>query len=163
MSDAACCKICTEAARIRISWLLQVVEDFGLLRFVPLHVEDKHSMAALLRSVDKANGYAFSGRPDAQAMQSYSAVATGTSPHLWPLAYCVVCLLCSSAVLSSAMIVACTSVLVGVLTNRPFLRMQIMRTQTWQPILRSASFLRTLLSGKQLMLGCWLQQRFARL
>ena len=107
MSAAACCKICTEAARIRNSWLLQVVEDFGLLRFMPLHVEDKHSMAALLRSVDKANGYAFSGRPDAQAMQSYSAVATGTSPHLWPLAYCVVCLLCSSAVLSSAMIVAC--------------------------------------------------------
>ena len=76
------------------NWLLQVVEDFGLLRFVPLHVEDKHSMAALLRSVDKANGYAFSGRPDAQAMQSYSAVATGTSltrghSHFASCVFCV--------------------------------------------------------------------------
>lgn len=44
------------------------------------------------------------------------------------------------------------SVLVGVLTNRPFLRMQIMRTQTWQPILRSASFLRTLLSREERMI-----------
>jgi hypothetical protein len=80
---------------------LQVVEDFGLLRFMPLHVEDKHSMAALLRSVDKANGYAFSGRPDAQAMQSYSAVATGMS-LTWPLAVacCFVRFLCASDVLS---------------------------------------------------------------
>lgn len=101
MSDAACCKICTEAAHIRNSWLLQVVEDFGLLRFMPLHVEDKHSMAALLRSVDKANGYAFSGRPDAQAMQSYSAVATGTSLTCGHsrIASCVLCVhqLCSAA------------------------------------------------------------------
>lgn len=54
-----------------------MVEDFGLLRFTPLHVEDKHSMAALLRHIDKANGHAFTGRPDAEALSPYSAVATG--------------------------------------------------------------------------------------
>lgn len=57
--------------------MMQVVEDFGLLRFTPLHVEDKHSMAALLRHIDNANGHAFTGRPDAQALSPYSAVATG--------------------------------------------------------------------------------------
>ena len=35
---------------------VQVVDDHGLLRFVPLHIEDKHSVRALLRHVDKANG-----------------------------------------------------------------------------------------------------------
>lgn len=58
------------------SFCSQVVEDFGLLRFLPLHVEDKHSMAALLRHVDKANGHAFTGRPDAEALARFSPVAT---------------------------------------------------------------------------------------
>lgn len=44
--------------------LCEVVEDFGLLRFMPLHIEDKHSVRALLAHIDKANGYAFTGLPD---------------------------------------------------------------------------------------------------
>ena len=39
----------------------QVVEDFGLLSFHPLAIEDKESVAALVALVDKANGYVFAG------------------------------------------------------------------------------------------------------
>lgn len=48
------------------SALCEVVDDFGLLRFVPLAIEDKHAVRALLRHIDKANGYAFTGRPDTE-------------------------------------------------------------------------------------------------
>lgn len=40
---------------------LQVVEDFGLVRFLPLAIEDRASVARVLEDVDKANGCAFSG------------------------------------------------------------------------------------------------------
>ena len=39
----------------------QVVEDFGLVRFLPLAIEDRASVARVLEDVDKANGCAFSG------------------------------------------------------------------------------------------------------
>lgn len=38
-----------------------MVEDFGLLRFLPLAIEDRASVARVLEDVDKANGCAFSG------------------------------------------------------------------------------------------------------
>ena len=42
------------------SWL-QVVEDFGLLRFTPLAIEDKASVQHVLSLIDKANGHVFAG------------------------------------------------------------------------------------------------------
>lgn len=56
----------------------QVVEDFGLLRFTPLAVEDKHSMRALLRHIDKANGYALTGLPDTEPPFSAAALTGAT-------------------------------------------------------------------------------------
>ena len=43
--------------------MAELVEDFNLVGFVTLSVEDKHSMAAVLRLVDKANGYCFGDKP----------------------------------------------------------------------------------------------------
>lgn len=42
------------------AWV-QVVEDFGLLRFTPLAIEDKASVQHVLSLIDKANGYVFAG------------------------------------------------------------------------------------------------------
>jgi len=41
--------------------LLQVVEDYSLVRFTPLAVEDKDSMQRVLALIDKATGYVFTG------------------------------------------------------------------------------------------------------
>ena len=41
--------------------LVDLVEDFGLVGFETLAVEDRASMAALLRAVDRASGYVFAG------------------------------------------------------------------------------------------------------
>ena len=39
----------------------QVVEDFGLLHFTPLAIEDKESVQHVLSLIDKANGHVFAG------------------------------------------------------------------------------------------------------
>lgn len=39
--------------------LAEVIQDYSLVSFVPLNVQDKESMAQVLRTVDKANGYCF--------------------------------------------------------------------------------------------------------
>lgn len=39
--------------------LCELIEDFGLISFVPFSVEDKECMAYLLQEVDKANGHVF--------------------------------------------------------------------------------------------------------
>ena len=39
--------------------LVGMIEDFGLVSFYPLKVEDKKSMNTILRVIDKANGYVF--------------------------------------------------------------------------------------------------------
>ena len=41
--------------------LIQLIEDFGLIGFETLAVEDKQSMAQLLRAIDRASGYVFAG------------------------------------------------------------------------------------------------------
>ena len=109
-----------------------------MLRFMPLHVEDKHAMAALLRNIDKANGYAFTGRPDAQALLPHSIVATGALCVTWSL-----------SVIDGFVNGQCGIVWVPCLAHHwlSFLLVQIMGMQTWQPTLRSASFLPMLLSG----------------
>lgn len=39
----------------------QVIEDFGLLSFQPLAVEDRDSMRHLAALIDKSNGFVFAG------------------------------------------------------------------------------------------------------
>ncbi|KAI8051648.1 hypothetical protein BDF22DRAFT_754383 [Syncephalis plumigaleata] len=41
--------------------LCELVEDFGLVGFQPLCIEDKMSVANVVQAVDKANGYVFGG------------------------------------------------------------------------------------------------------
>ena len=41
--------------------VVELVEDFGLVGFETLAVEDKKSMMSLLQSIDRAGGYAFGG------------------------------------------------------------------------------------------------------
>lgn len=41
--------------------LCEVIEDFGLLSFHPLAIEDRNSVRALVALIDKANGYVFGG------------------------------------------------------------------------------------------------------
>ena len=41
--------------------IVELVEDFGLVGFETLAVEDKRSMMTLLQSIDRAGGYAFGG------------------------------------------------------------------------------------------------------
>ena len=43
------------------SSLCEVVEDFGLIGFTPLAIEDRESVAHIVALVDKANGFAFAG------------------------------------------------------------------------------------------------------
>mmetsp|Transcript_15861 Transcript_15861/g.47739 ORF Transcript_15861/g.47739 Transcript_15861/m.47739 type:complete len:320 (-) Transcript_15861:325-1284(-) len=61
--------------------LCEVVDDYGMLQFLPLHIEDKHSVRALLRHVDKANGYAFTGRPDTEGGFPSDLTAVGTADY----------------------------------------------------------------------------------
>ena len=41
--------------------IVELVEDFGLVAFETLAVEDKRSMMSLLQAIDRAGGYAFGG------------------------------------------------------------------------------------------------------
>lgn len=53
--------------------VIELVEDFGLVGFETLAVEDKKSMMTLLQSIDRAGGYAFGG-------------AEGTNDTVWQMA-----------------------------------------------------------------------------
>jgi hypothetical protein len=55
----------------------ELVEDFNLVGFVTLAVEDKDSMMGVLRLVDKANGYCFGDRPLAVGSYAMTADASG--------------------------------------------------------------------------------------
>lgn len=41
--------------------LCELIEDVGLISFIPMAVEDKECMAFVLQEIDKANGYIFGG------------------------------------------------------------------------------------------------------
>lgn len=53
--------------------IIELIEDFGLVGFETLAVEDKKSMMTLLQSIDRAGGYAFGG-------------AEGTNDTVWQVA-----------------------------------------------------------------------------
>jgi len=54
--------------------IIELVQDFSLVGFETLAVEDKNSMASLLKAIDRASGYAF-GTKDGAATDSVWQVA----------------------------------------------------------------------------------------
>ncbi|KAL4423370.1 hypothetical protein ABPG77_004301 [Micractinium sp. CCAP 211/92] len=66
--------------------LCEVIEDFGLLSFHPLAIEDRDSVRALVALIDKANGYVFAGltRQGQPAPElQYSAGVGQDASDLW--------------------------------------------------------------------------------
>ncbi|KAM4581576.1 GPN-loop GTPase 2 [Odontesthes bonariensis] len=56
--------------------LAEVIQDYSLVSFVPLNVQDKESMIQVLRTVDKANGYCF-GDLEERNLQAMMSAAVG--------------------------------------------------------------------------------------
>ncbi|XP_061807651.1 GPN-loop GTPase 2 isoform X1 [Nerophis lumbriciformis] len=56
--------------------LAEVIEDYSLVSFVSLNVQDKDSMMQVLRAVDKANGYCF-GDLEERNLQTMMSAAVG--------------------------------------------------------------------------------------
>lgn len=56
--------------------LAEVIQDYSLVSFVPLNVQDKESMSLVLRAVDKANGYCF-GDLEERNLQAMMSAAVG--------------------------------------------------------------------------------------
>ncbi|KAI3426388.1 hypothetical protein D9Q98_008759 [Chlorella vulgaris] len=66
--------------------LCEVIEDFGLLSFQPLAIEDRDSVRHLVASIDKSNGFVFAGLAKAgqpAPEMQYSAGLTEDSSDLW--------------------------------------------------------------------------------
>lgn len=57
--------------------LVGIVEDYSLVTFNPLSVENKESMLRLLQSVDKCNGYVFGTLEEDRSLQSLMSCAVG--------------------------------------------------------------------------------------
>lgn len=57
--------------------VIELVEDFGLVAFETLAVEDKKSMMTLLQAIDRAGGYAFGGAEGANDTVWQVAVRDG--------------------------------------------------------------------------------------
>ncbi|XP_028836869.1 GPN-loop GTPase 2 [Denticeps clupeoides] len=60
--------------------LAEVIQDYSLVSFVPLNVQDRESMAQVLRTVDRANGYCF-GDLEERNLQAMMSAATGADFH----------------------------------------------------------------------------------
>ncbi|NWR65560.1 GPN2 GTPase, partial [Bucorvus abyssinicus] len=60
--------------------LVEVVEDYSLVSFVPLNVQDKESMRQVMRAVDKANGYSF-GDQEHRSLEALMSAAVGADFH----------------------------------------------------------------------------------
>lgn len=56
--------------------LAEVIQDYSLVSFVPLNVQDRESMTHVLRIVDKANGYCF-GDSEERNLQAMMSAAVG--------------------------------------------------------------------------------------
>ncbi|NWX06771.1 GPN2 GTPase, partial [Caloenas nicobarica] len=60
--------------------LVEVIEDYSLVSFVPLNVQDKESMRRVMQAVDKANGYAF-GEQEHRSLEALMSAAVGADFH----------------------------------------------------------------------------------
>lgn len=57
--------------------LISVIEDYSLVSFEVLHVEDKESMLRLMKSVDRSNGYNFQSKEESNFQLLMSMAAGG--------------------------------------------------------------------------------------
>lgn len=62
--------------------LSSVIEDYSLVSFVPLYVEDKESIINVVKQVDKANGYYF-GTEEERNIQKLLSTAVGADYQLF--------------------------------------------------------------------------------
>ncbi|NWW33092.1 GPN2 GTPase, partial [Panurus biarmicus] len=60
--------------------LVEVIEDYSLVSFVPLNVQDKQSMQQVMQAVDKANGYSF-GEQEHRSLEALMSAAVGADFH----------------------------------------------------------------------------------
>ncbi|NXC19220.1 GPN2 GTPase, partial [Corythaeola cristata] len=60
--------------------LVEVIEDYSLVSFVPLNVQDKESMRQVMQAVDKANGYSF-GDEEHRSLEALMSAAVGADFH----------------------------------------------------------------------------------
>ncbi|NXA06299.1 GPN2 GTPase, partial [Sapayoa aenigma] len=60
--------------------LVEVIEDYSLVSFVPLNVQDKESMRQVMQAVDKANGYSFGDR-EHRSLEALMSAAVGADFH----------------------------------------------------------------------------------
>ncbi|XP_026719342.1 GPN-loop GTPase 2 [Athene cunicularia] len=60
--------------------LVEVIEDYSLVSFVPLNVQDKESMRQVMQAVDKANGYSF-GDQEHRSLDALMSAAVGADFH----------------------------------------------------------------------------------
>uniref|UniRef100_A0A8D0B556 GPN-loop GTPase 2 n=1 Tax=Salvator merianae TaxID=96440 RepID=A0A8D0B556_SALMN len=60
--------------------LVEVVEDYSLVSFVPLSIQDKESMQRVMQAVDKANGYSF-GDLEHRNLAALMSAAVGADFH----------------------------------------------------------------------------------
>ncbi|KAF1480008.1 GPN-loop GTPase 2, partial [Megadyptes antipodes antipodes] len=60
--------------------LVEVIEDYSLVSFVPLNVQDKESMRQVMQAVDKANGYSF-GDQEHRSLEALMSAVVGADFH----------------------------------------------------------------------------------
>jgi len=60
--------------------ICELVEDFGLVHFLPLAIEDKELVGRVLTEVDKANGYAWAHPPGHEPYPEFSYGAAEPLP-----------------------------------------------------------------------------------
>uniref|UniRef100_A0A8C0ZXC9 GPN-loop GTPase 2 n=1 Tax=Castor canadensis TaxID=51338 RepID=A0A8C0ZXC9_CASCN len=60
--------------------LVQLIEDYSLVSFIPLNIQDKDSIQRVLQAVDKANGYCF-GVQEQQSLEAMMSAAMGADFH----------------------------------------------------------------------------------
>ncbi|XP_048469084.1 GPN-loop GTPase 2 [Rhincodon typus] len=56
--------------------LVEVIEDYSLVSFIPLNVQDKDTMKHVMKAVDKANGYCF-GDSEQRTLEAMMSAAVG--------------------------------------------------------------------------------------
>ncbi|XP_039596175.1 GPN-loop GTPase 2 [Polypterus senegalus] len=60
--------------------LVELIEDYSLVSFVPLNVQDKESMVQVMKTIDKANGYCF-GDMEQRSLEALMSAAVGADFH----------------------------------------------------------------------------------
>ena len=59
--------------------ITELVQDYGLVTFIPLNVDSKEMMLNVRNAVDKANGYCFGSTVEERNIQSLMSSAFGAS------------------------------------------------------------------------------------